>query len=144
MVHEMCSLVHQIKFRVNSVTRTDQHWNLSVCKGGGAFRPICSELGYYNERLIKCWPAWCKDNTLAQHVRGYWVMASAKLTLRIIMHKHNDLDLRHVKPSWTDVQVAKLAFSNIWPWSNDLVTWIWARYGQDILPYLNEVLCQLI
>ena len=32
-------------------------------------------------------------------------------------------------------QVAKLAFSNIWPWSNHLDIWTWPKYGQDVLLY---------
>ena len=43
-----------------------------------------------------------------------------------------DLDLLQVKPSCTEVQVAKLAFSKIQPWPNDLDTGNWPRYGQDV------------
>ena len=48
-----------------------------------------------------------------------------------------DLDLRQVKLSLTDVQVAKLPFSMrwSWPWPNDLDTQTWPRYGQDVTPY---------
>ena len=47
----------------------------------------------------------------------------------------DDLDLRQVKPSYTDVQVAKLAFFIRWPWPNDLDTQMWPRYGQDVTSY---------
>ena len=54
-----------------------------------------------------------------------------------------DLDLRQVKPSKTDVQVAKFSFSMRWPWPwpNDLDTQNWSRYGQDVLPYQESSFC---
>ena len=57
-----------------------------------------------------------------------------------------DLDLRQVKLSLTDVQVAKLPFSMRWPWpwSNDLDTQNWPRYGQDVPPYQKWSLFQLV
>ena len=58
-----------------------------------------------------------------------------------------NLDLRHVKPSWNDVQVTNLAFSKMWswPWPNALDTQTWPRYGQDVPPYKKmKITCQLI
>ena len=46
-----------------------------------------------------------------------------------------DLDVRHVKPTLTDVQVAKLAFYVRWPWLKDLDTQTWPRYCQDVPPH---------
>ena len=48
-----------------------------------------------------------------------------------------DLDLRQVKLSLTDAQIAKLVFSMRWPWPwpNDLDTLSLPRYDQDVTPY---------